>query len=128
MPQRAKRAAECAVGPDKPAGNGKCVNPRQAMDSYGSGAHTRLRHHSFVPSQYRGGEPWVTGKRGYGLTVERRGKPILGFSFKLFWGKCPAKMTYHPKEAKMSWNHWVHAIGVSKRELQPLSGWECHGK
>ena len=60
--------------------------------------------------------------------VERKGKPILGFSLKLFWGKCPAKMTYHPKEAKMSWNHWVHAIGVSKRELQPLSGWECHGK
>ena len=68
------------------------------------------------------------GKRMYGLAVERREKPILGFPLKLFWGKCLTGMTYHPKEVKMSWNHWVHAIGVSKREPQPLSEWECHGK
>ena len=98
------------------------------MDSYGSEARTRLRHHPLVLSQYRGGEPWVRGKKGYDLAVERRGKPILRFPLKLFWGKCPGEMTYYPKEAKMSWNYWVHAIGVSKREPQSLSGWECHGK
>ena len=72
------------------------------MDSYGSGARTRLRHHPLVPSQYRGGGPWVRGKRGYGLAVGRREKSILGFPFRLFGGKGPAGMTYHPKEKKMS--------------------------
>ena len=33
------------------------------------------------------------------------GEPILGFLFKLFWGKCPTRMTYHPKKANMRWNH-----------------------
>ena len=75
------------------------------MDSYGSGAHTRLRHHPLVPSQYRGGGPWVRGKKGYGLAVGRSEKSILEFPFRLLWGKCPARMTYHPKEGKMSWNH-----------------------
>ena len=42
------------------------------------------------------------GKRRYGLAVSRRGKPILGFPLKLFLGKCPAGMTYHPKEGKMN--------------------------
>ena len=67
-----------------------------------SGAHTRLKHHPLVPSQYRGGGPWVRGKRENDLVVERRGKPILGFPLKLFWGKCPTRMTYHPKEVKVS--------------------------
>ena len=49
--------------------------------------------------------PWVKGKKGYGLTVGRRGKLILGFLLKLFWQKCPTGVTYHPKEEKMSWNH-----------------------
>ena len=102
MPQRVKQAVECVAGPEKPTGNGKRVNTRQAMDSYGSRAYTRLKHHLLVPSQYRGGGPWVRGKRGYGLAVGRSGKPILGFPLKLFWGKCLAGMTYHPKEAKMS--------------------------
>ena len=51
------------------------------------------------------GGPWVRSKKGYGLVVGRKGKPILGFPLKLFWGKCLTKMTYHPKEGKMSWNH-----------------------
>ena len=34
------------------------------------------------PANRRG--PWVKGKKGYGLTVGRRGKLILGFSLKLF--------------------------------------------
>ena len=78
------------------------MNSRQAMDTHGNGAHTRLRHHPLVPSQYRCGGPWVRGKRGYGLAVGRRGKPILRFPLKLFWGKCPTGITYHPKEEKMS--------------------------
>jgi len=91
---------------DKPLGHGKCMNSRQAMDTHGNGARTRrLKHHKLVPSQYKRGEPWVRGKGGYGLAVGRRGKPILGFPLKLFWRKCPAEMTYHPKERKMSWNH-----------------------
>ena len=72
------------------------------MDSYGNGARTRFKHHPLVPSQYRGGGPWVRGKRGYGLVVGRRGKSILRFPLKLFWGRYPARMTYHPKEGKMS--------------------------
>ena len=78
------------------------MNARKVMDSYGSGIRTRLKHHLLIPSQYRGGGPRVLGKRGYGLAVGRRRKPILGFPLKLFWGKCPTEMTYHPKKANMS--------------------------
>ena len=78
------------------------MNDRQAMDSYGSGACTRLRHHSLVPSQYMGNGLWVRGKRGYDLAVGSMGKSILGFSLKFFWGRCSAGMIYHPKEEKMS--------------------------
>ena len=80
------------------------MDSRQAMDLHESGAHTRFRHHLLVPSQYRYGRPWVRGKREYGLAVGRRGKSILGFLLKLFWRKCLAGMTYHPKEGNMSWN------------------------
>ena len=51
-----------------------------------------------------------------------KGEPILGFPFKLFWGKCLAGMTSHPKEANISWNHEVHVIEVGKREAPLLSG------
>ena len=78
------------------------MNNRQVMDSHESGAHIRLRHHLLVPSQYRYGGPWVRGKREYGLAVGRRGKSILGFLLKLFWRKCLARMTFHPKEGKVS--------------------------
>ena len=47
---------------------------------------------------------WVRGKRVWSSGGER-GKPILGFLLRLFWGKRPARMKYHPKEAMMSWNH-----------------------
>ena len=87
------------------SGHGKHMNNKQNMDTHGSGACTRLRHHQLVCSQYRSGGSWVRGKKGYGLVVGRRGKPILEFPLKLFWGKCLARMTYHPKEGKMSWNH-----------------------
>ena len=75
------------------------------MDSHGNGARTRLRHYPLVPSQYRCDGPWVIGKKGYGLAVRRRRKSIMGFLLNLFWGKCPAGMTYHSKEEKTSWNH-----------------------
>ena len=75
------------------------------MDTHGSGARTRLKHHPLIPSQYKSGGLWVRGKRGYGLVVGKRGKSIMGFSLKLFWGKCPTGMTYHPKEGNVSWNH-----------------------
>ena len=44
-------------------------------------------------------------KKGYGLVVRRRGKSIMGFPHKLFGGRYPTGMTYHPKEGTMSWNH-----------------------
>ena len=78
------------------------MSNRQAMDTDGSGARTRLKYHQLVLSQYRSGGSWVRGKRGYGLAVGRREEPILGFLLKLFWGKCLARMTYHLKEGKMS--------------------------
>ena len=76
MPQRVKQAIEHIVGLDKPAGNGKLGNTRQVMDSYGSKARIRPRHHPLIPNQYEGGEPWVRSKRGYSLVVERIKKPI----------------------------------------------------
>ena len=98
-PQRVKnKQQKCAVRPDKPIGNGKCMNGKQTMDSYENGACIRLRHHPLIPSQYRYDGPWARGKRGYSLVVGRRRNSILGFSLKLFWGKCPAGMTYHQKE------------------------------
>ena len=47
------------------------------------------------------GASWVKGKRAWS-GGEERGKPILGFLLRLFWGKCPAGMTYRPKEVRMS--------------------------
>ena len=97
-----ERAVECT---DKPSSHGERISSRQAMNTHGSRACTRLRHHQPVPNQYRSGGPWVKGKRGYGLEVGRREEPILGFPLKLFWRKCPAEITYHLKEGKMSRNH-----------------------
>ena len=101
-PKNSKRTSKKA---DEPSGHGKRMNSRQAMDTHGSGARIRFRHHQLAPNQYRSGGPWARGKIGYGLAVGRRGKPILGFLLKLFWGKCSARMTCHPKKGKMSWNH-----------------------
>ena len=56
---------------------------------------------SLYPANIGGGGSWVKGKKvWYG--GRERGKPILGFLRKLFWGKCPTRMTYRPKEARMS--------------------------
>ena len=78
------------------------MNGIQTIDSIRNEACTRLRHHPLVPSQYRRGGPWAKGKKGYDLVVGRKGKSILGFPLKLFEEKCPAGMTYHPKEEKLS--------------------------
>ena len=104
------------------------MNSKQAMDIHGSGVRTRLRHHQLVPRQYRIGGSQVRSKKGYGLAVGRREKPILGFPLKLFWGKCLTGMTYYPKKGKMSWNHQVHAIRDSERECPLLSEQECHSE
>ena len=92
---KVKQTPKHATEADKSIGNGKHMNDRKAMDSYGSGACT---------SQYREGGSQVWGKKMCGLAMGKRGEPILGFSLKLFWGKYPIEMTYHPKEANMSWN------------------------
>ena len=82
-PQKFKnKQQKCVARLDKLIDNDKCMNDRQTMDSHGSGARTRLRHHPFVPSHYKHGGPWVRGKRGYGLAVGRRGESILGFLLK----------------------------------------------
>ena len=47
---------------------------------------------------------WVRGKKAW-FGGGERGKPILGFLFRLFWGKRSAGMTSHPKEARMSWDY-----------------------
>ena len=78
------------------------MSSKQAMDSHGSGARTRLRHHPFVPRQYRHDRPWIRGKKGYGLAMGRMRMFILGFTPKLFWEKYPTRITYHPKEVKLS--------------------------
>ena len=65
---------------DKPSSHGKRMNNRQAMDTHGSGARTRLRHHPLIPNQYRSGGSRVRGKRGYGLEVGRKGKAYSGVS------------------------------------------------
>ena len=57
------------------------------------------------PANIGSGGSWVRGKRGHGLAVKRGKKPILRFLLWLFWGKCLTGMTYHSKEARISWNH-----------------------
>ena len=90
---------------DKPPVPSKRMSSRQASDIHGNGALTRPRHHQPVPSQYRSGRSWVRGKRGYGLTMGRRESLFWGSHLNSFGEKCPAGMTYHPKEGMMSWNH-----------------------
>ena len=52
--------------------------------------NTRKMSYEF---EVREGVVWWWGKEG---------ELILGFPLKFFWGKYPAGMTYHPKEANMS--------------------------
>ena len=76
------------------------------MDSHGSEAHTQGSGTTYLylantgevghRSKVREGVVWWWGEGG---------EPILGFSLKLFWEKYSAGVTYHPKEANMSWKH-----------------------
>ena len=89
-----------AVGLDKPVGNNKHMNAKKAMDSYGNGERTRLKHNLFVPNKYRGGGPWVRGKKGCGLVVGRRGSLFWGshlssFGRKSCWDDIPPKRGKH---------------------------------
>ena len=59
---------------------------------------------SLYPANTGRGVSWVRGKRVWSGGGER-GKPIMGFLLRLFWGKCPVGMTYCLKEVRMSWNY-----------------------
>ena len=59
---------------------------------------------NLYPANIGGGGLWVRGKKVWSGSGERE-KPILGFLLRLFWGKCPAGITYRPKKVRMSWNH-----------------------
>jgi len=58
---------------------------------------------------------WVKGKKTW-FGGGERGKPILKFLLRLFWEKCPVRITCRPKEARMSGNHLVHAIRDRERK------------
>ena len=97
---RVKQIPEHATGSDKLEGNGKHVRARKSMDSYKSGVCTQDSITIYL---------YLTKTRevGHGSAVRRawsccgeKGKPILGFPLKLFWGKYPAGMASHPKEVK----------------------------
>ena len=95
--------AKCA---NKPLGHGKRMNNKQAMDTYGSGACTRLRHHQLVPNQYRRGGSWVRDKKMYGLEVGRREKPILGSRLNSFEGN--VLLGWHTTQKRERW------VGITK--------------
>ena len=72
------------------------MSSRQALDIHGIEVRARPIYHQPVPSQCGSGGSWVRGKRGYGLALERRGEPILGFSQILlgkmsYWDDIPSK-------------------------------------
>ena len=59
---RVKQAAKRTIELDKPAGNGKRMNARTTMDSYGSGAHTQGSSTTYL-------YPSNTREVGYGSEV-----------------------------------------------------------
>ena len=62
------------------------------LDIHERKAHARPRSHQPIHSTMRS---WVRGKSAWFSGGERE-RPILRFLSRLFWGKCPAKMTHHP--------------------------------
>ena len=101
---------ECA---DEHSDHSKCSE--QVLNTSGSRARQDLDFTSMYPTNIGGGGLWVKGKRVWSGGGDRE-KPILGFLLRLFWGKCPTRMTYRPKEVRMSWNHKVHAMKDRKRK------------
>ena len=79
--------------------------------------HKGPGYHLLVPSQYIGGGSQVKAFKGCGLAVRRKRGSILGFPLKLLWERCFARMTSHPKEVSMGWNHLMHAIEVGNEEV-----------
>ena len=57
---------------NEPPDHGKRMSSRQTLDVHRTRAGVRPKHHQPVPSQYKNGESWVRGKRGYGLAMGRR--------------------------------------------------------
>ena len=73
-------AIECA---DKPPDHSKRSEP--VLNTSGSRAHQDLDFTSIYPANTGGGGLWVKGKRVWSGGGDR-GKPILGFLLRLFWG------------------------------------------
>ena len=78
--------------------------------------HKGLGHHLLVPSQYMRGGPQAKVFRG---VVWRWGENWVysGIPAQAFLGKCPTRMSFHPKEVSMGWNHLMHAIEVGNEEV-----------
>ena len=97
------------------------MNNRQAMDTHGSGACTKLMHHQLISSQYKSGRAWVRGKRGYGLAMGRREKTILGFPLKLFWGN--VLLGWHITQKREIWVGLTKCIpwGIVRENSHPYS-------
>ena len=68
--------------------------------SFGHTQKWSTRKAQTPPANTGSGGSWVRGKRAWSGGGER-GKLILGFLFRLFWGKYPVRMTCHPKEVRI---------------------------
>ena len=53
-------------------------------------------------SRYSEGMVWQWGENGV----------YSGIPAQASLGKCPTRMSFHPKEVSMGWNHLMHAIEV----------------
>ena len=97
-----ERVAECA---NEPSGYGKRMNSKQAMDTYGSGARIRLRHHKLIPSQYKSGGSWVRGKRVLWSDGGEKGGAYSRVPAQTLLGEMSCWDDMPPKTGKMSWNY-----------------------
>ena len=66
---------------------------------------------------------WVRDKMAWFGGREREKTYFEVPTWALLGGKCPVGMTYHLKEAKLSWNHYVYAMRDKEREgTQTIAG------
>ena len=75
------------------------MGSRQILDTYGRKACARPGTTSLYPANTGHGEVGDQRFRGHGLVVGRAEKSIFEVSAQAFSGRCPAGMTYYPKEA-----------------------------
>ena len=68
------------------------------MDTHERKARARPKHHSLYPANTRHGKVMGQRFRGHGLVVRREEKSIFEIPAQVLLGKCPAGMTYYPKE------------------------------